>query len=213
MEWIKRAGLFRIFWLGIQSKSSSISSPLSLCAREWMAWNSTLSVSDSPTGGCGALVNGSSSTSAMSGEKRFAQCAGVSIDVGVIPLPTTRKRLRCGATLAVPLSRVVAAPNDAATVGNASLQLSSSHPDNQFRWAWMGRFTHTNTSQPVKDVTQRIHGTGGRALFKADSASLINVDINVLGSLGTGTSSGLTNCVHSMFARSADGALRVLAFF
>ena len=77
----------------------------------------------------------------------------------------------------------------------------------------MGRLTHTNASQPVTGVTQRNHGTGGRALFKADSASLINVDITVLGSLGTGTSSGLANCVHSMFARSGDGALRVLAFF
>ena len=79
----------------------------------------------------------------------------------------------------------------------------------------MGRLTHTNTSQPATGVTQRVHGTGGLAFVKTEYASLISVDINVLGSLGTGTSSGLTNCVfaQSISARSGDGVLRVLAFF
>ena len=61
-------------------------------------------------------------------------------------------------------------------------------------------------SIPVAWVGRLTHNTGGRALFKTDSASLINVDITMPGSFGTG-------CVHSMFARSGNEALRVLAFF
>ena len=181
------------------SESSSMSSPLSLSASVWMASRRCLCLTQKAVGAEPLTM----------ARHRLPRCVARNDSHGALACPPTlvcthfrqpanvcteqRLLCRCPTLWQHPMTRPLSAA------------LRSSCPPGQD-----GTLTHTNTSQPITGVSQRIHTNGG-ALFKTESASLINVDINVLGFLGTGTS--VADHVHSMFTRSRDGALRVLAFF